>query len=93
MKLENAKHLIDEYFESKSEEELEEFFRKYFPSINTVDSEEKEVVYTEKDMKQYAWECVANFLSNSENKVEQSLMEIIIARNDDVFKKINQTSK
>jgi translation initiation factor 2 beta subunit (eIF-2beta)/eIF-5 len=45
----------------------------------------QERMYSEKDMKQYAWQCVANFLSNSKNEVEQNLVEVIIDRNNDVF--------
>jgi len=41
MKLENVKHLIDDYFEGKSKEELEEIFKKYVPS-NKVESKNKE---------------------------------------------------
>jgi len=36
-------------------------------------------------MKQYACQCVANFLSNSKNELEQKLVEVIIDRNNDVF--------
>ena len=41
--------------------------------------------YSEEDMKQYAFQCVANFLSNNDNKVEIELVEIIIDRNKNVF--------
>ena len=41
--------------------------------------------YSEEDMKQYAFQCVANFLSNNDNKVEIELAEIIIDRNKNVF--------
>jgi len=46
--------------------------------------------YSEKDLKQFAWECVANFLSNDENKVEGKLVDIIIDRNDYQFKKFKK---
>jgi hypothetical protein len=40
----------------------------------------QEIMYSEKEMKQYACQCVANFLSNSKNELEQSLIEVIISR-------------
>ena len=43
--------------------------------------------YSEEDMKQFAFECVANFLSNSNNKVEIELVEIIMDRNNKQFEK------
>ncbi len=41
-----------------------------------------ERMYSEEDLKQFAWQCVANFLSNRNNKVEQNLVEVIIDRNN-----------
>jgi hypothetical protein len=46
---------------------------------------QQERMYSEEDMKQYACQCVANFLSNSKNELEQSLIEVIINRNNDEF--------
>ena len=50
----------------------------------------KQQMYNEKDMKQYAWECVAFFLSDTENKVEQKLLEVIIDRNNNQFKQFRK---
>jgi hypothetical protein len=44
-------------------------------------------MFSEEDMKQYAWECVANFLSNNDNKVEIALTDVIIDRNNKQFEK------
>ena len=38
-------------------------------------------MYSEENMKQFAYQCVANFLSNKNNEVEHSLVAIIVARN------------
>lgn len=43
--------------------------------------------YSEKDMKQFAWECVAKFLSNDDNKVEIKLVEVISDRINNNFEK------
>jgi hypothetical protein len=50
----------------------------------------QERVYSEKDMKQFAWECVANFLSNNDNKVEMALIEVIIDRNNKQFEQFKK---
>ena len=41
--------------------------------------------YSEEDMKQFAFECVGNFLSNNDNKVEIKLVDVIIDRVNDNF--------
>jgi len=46
--------------------------------------------YSEEDMKQFAWECVANFLSNSNNKVEMALVEVIMDRNSKQFEQFKK---
>jgi hypothetical protein len=46
--------------------------------------------YNEEDMKQFAWECVANFLSNNDNKVEMALTEVIIDRNNKQFEQFKK---
>jgi hypothetical protein len=46
--------------------------------------------YSEEDMKQFAWECVANFLSNNDNKVEIALTEVIIDRNNKQFEQFKK---
>jgi hypothetical protein len=49
-----------------------------------------ERMYSEKDMKQFAFECVTNFLSNDDNKVEIKLVDVIIDR---VINKFEQFKK
>jgi hypothetical protein len=46
--------------------------------------------YSEEDMKQFAWECVANFLSNNVNEVEMALVEVIIDRNNKQFEQFKK---
>lgn len=43
--------------------------------------------FTQKDMLQFAFECVGSFLSNNKNELEQSLVEVIIDRNKEAFDK------
>jgi len=50
----------------------------------------QERMYSEEDMKQFAWECVANFLSNNDNKVEMALTEVIIDRNNKQFEQFKK---
>jgi hypothetical protein len=47
----------------------------------------QERMYTKEDMNQFAFECVTNFLSNDDNKVEIKLIEVIINRNNLIFEK------
>lgn len=47
-------------------------------------------MYSEEDMKQFAWECVANFLSNDKNEVEMALVEVIIDRNNQQFEQFKK---
>jgi hypothetical protein len=47
--------------------------------------EKQQQGYSEEDMKQFAFQCVANFLSNNDNKVEMSLVEVITDRNNKKF--------
>lgn len=42
-------------------------------------------MYSEEEVKQFAFECVANFLSNNENELEQDLVAVIIDRNNKQF--------
>jgi hypothetical protein len=42
-------------------------------------------MYSEEEVKQFAFECVTNFLSNSENKVEIGLVDVILDRNNKKF--------
>lgn len=37
-------------------------------------------MYSEEDMKQFAFECVGKFLSNDDNKVEIKLVDVIMDR-------------
>jgi hypothetical protein len=52
--------------------------------------EEQQNMYSEEDLKQFAWQCVANFLSNRNNKVEQNLVEVIIDRNNLEFEQFKK---
>ena len=45
----------------------------------------KEKIYKEQDMKQFAFNCVSNFLSNEENKIEMKLVEVILDRVNNEF--------
>lgn len=63
--------------ECSEQEELENRFAEWWGN--------QQKGYSEEDMKQYAFQCVANFLSNNDNKVEIELVEIIIDRNKNVF--------
>jgi len=49
-----------------------------------------ERMFNEKDMKQFAWQCVGNFLSNRDNEVEQKLVDVIIDRNNLEFEKFKK---
>jgi len=51
---------------------------------------QQERTYSEEDMKQFAWECVANFLSNNVNEVERALVEVIIDRNSKQFEQFKK---
>ena len=51
---------------------------------------QQERMYSEEDLKQFAWQCVANFLSNRNNKVEQNLVEVIIDRNNLEFEQFKK---
>ena len=53
-------------------------------------SELEEKSYSEEDMKQFAWDCVANFLSNNDNKVEMALVEVIMDRNSKQFEQFKK---
>ena len=46
--------------------------------------------YSEEDMKQFAFECVANFLSNDDNKVEIKLVDVVIDRVNVKFEKFKK---
>ena len=49
-----------------------------------------ERMYSEKNMKQFAFECVANFLSNNDNKVEMKLVDVIIDRINNGFEQFKK---
>jgi hypothetical protein len=49
--------------------------------------EKQQQGYSEEDMQSFALQCVANFLSNTKNEVEISLVEVIIDRNNEQFEK------
>lgn len=52
--------------------------------------EQNEKLYSEKDIKQFAFECVAKFLSNDANEIEMALLEVIMGRNDKQFKQFKK---
>ena len=52
-----------------------------------------ERMYSEEDMKQFAFECVANFLSNDDNKVEIKLVDVIIDRVNNKFEQFKKGRK
>ena len=49
-----------------------------------------ERMYSEEDLKQFAFECVANFLSNNDNKVEIKLVDVIIDRVNNKFEQFKK---
>jgi hypothetical protein len=51
---------------------------------------QQERSYSEEDLKQFAWQCVANFLSNKNNAVEQNLVEVIMDRNNLEFEQFKK---
>jgi hypothetical protein len=51
---------------------------------------QQERMYSEEDMKQFAFECVANFLSNNDNKVEIKLVDVIIDRLNNQFEQFKK---
>jgi hypothetical protein len=67
-----------------------EFLRHAFKEGAKWQQEQDKKMYSEEDMKQFAWECVANFLSNNDNKVEMSLVEVIMDRNDKKFEQFKK---
>jgi DUF1680 family protein len=48
--------------------------------------EQNKKMFSEEDLKQFAFECVANFLSNNDNQVEIKLVDVIIDRLNNQFK-------
>jgi 6-phosphogluconate dehydrogenase len=52
--------------------------------------EKQQQGYSEEDMKQFAWECVTNFLSNDDNKVEIKLVDVIIDRVNNKFEQFKK---
>jgi hypothetical protein len=62
------------------------------PTIKQVDyvAKKQERMYSEEDMKQFAFECVANFLSNNDNKVEIKLVDVIIDRLNPQFEQFKK---
>jgi hypothetical protein len=52
--------------------------------------EKQQQGYSEEDMQSFALQCVANFLSNTKNEVEISLVEVIIDRNNEQFEKFKK---
>jgi 6-phosphogluconate dehydrogenase len=87
--LEEVAETAEEYFLSCIKNMLQfnndalaiRFMEKYYHA-----KQEQERSYSEEDLKQFAFECVANFLSNNDNKVEIKLVDVIIDRVNDKFK-------
>jgi hypothetical protein len=88
-------------YEEPKQETLEEFIENGgYPTGSTQEIWEQGVregakwqqerMYSKEDMKQFAWECVANFLSNNVNEVEMALVEVIIDRNGKQFEKFKK---
>jgi hypothetical protein len=46
--------------------------------------------FSEEQMKQFAFECVGNFLSNNNNMVERELIDVIIDRNNNQFEQFKK---
>ena len=46
--------------------------------------------YSEEEVKQFTFECVANFLSNDDNKVEIKLVDVIIDRLNNRFEQFKK---
>jgi hypothetical protein len=65
-------------------------FKEGFTTGAKWQQEQNKNKYSEEDMKQFAWECVANFLSNSVNQVEMALVEVIIDRNSKQFEQFKK---
>jgi hypothetical protein len=63
----------------------EKGFREGYEESNKWQTEQDKNKYSEKDMKQFAFECVANFLSNNDNQVEIKLVDVIIDRLNNQF--------
>jgi hypothetical protein len=99
-------NLIDELEEKKLQEQpkqetLEEAAEKYIETSHYMNKDrmtdiifgakwQAERMYSEEDLKQFAFECVANFLSNNDNKVEIKLVDVIIDRVNDKFEQFKK---
>jgi hypothetical protein len=57
---------------------------------NECEHEQNSRMYSEEDMKQFAFECVANFLSNDDNKVEIKLVDVVIDRVNTKFEQFKK---
>jgi hypothetical protein len=55
-----------------------------------LDEGKQERMYSGEDMKQFAFECVANFLSNDDNKVEIKLVDVVIDRVNTKFEQFKK---
>lgn len=81
-------------FEQLRKEDIDDFcraysrheFDKWVKDNYKKESWQADRVYSEEDLKQFAFECVANFLSNNDNEVEIKLVDVIIDRVNDKFK-------
>ncbi len=69
---------------------FEEWEKKHYGNYVEQPKWQAERMYSEEDMKQFAWQCVANFLSNRDNKVERKLVDVIIDRNNLEFEQFKK---
>jgi uncharacterized UBP type Zn finger protein len=65
-----------------------EMFNPYIEQAKEMEKQQQG--YSEEDMQSFALQCVANFLSNTKNEVEISLVEVIIDRNKEQFEKFKK---
>ena len=86
--------------EINKQESLEEFIKEYLQDVFFTNISERSKAenlirlsakwqqdqsYNEADMKQFAFECVAKFVSNDDNKLEIKLVDVIVDRLDNHF--------
>jgi hypothetical protein len=92
--IEEAARIFAKLHPTRDIDEEERYFNstncKYYDAFKEGAKWQKERMYSEEDMRQFAWECVANFLSNDENKIEMALVEVIIDRNNKQFEKFKK---
>lgn len=88
MKQSAVEFLVEEINKLNLSTEARAFINKLQKQAKEIEKEQQG--YSEEDMKQFAFVCVANFLSNNNNKVEMSLVEVITDRNDEKFEQFKK---